>query len=255
MNCSSTHRMLLEVGSSCSSVLADCSETRLIFQFDLMNFTQGEVLVRSFIVPLDNFSLSATSGWRASNRHVVRSFESKFADQYGQSLFRNVRVHVDSSKEFRKDQAGILLVDGKGTIDALTNLKIKFVDTGFSQHDAGCNDECWQALTNGVPVDGVYFEDFRDDKFSLNLIAECSASHDEDANEYMATTPQQKIRLCLQVKDVQMAWDKTQSWLTSAMGSQKRRQVRRWCEAAKHLSEDILCLMDERATRKVPTTV
>lgn len=120
----------------------------------------------------------------------------------------------------------------------------------MTQEQAGCNDQLWYVLEHGIPVEGVCYEDFRDDKFSLNMVAGCSSSHDEDANDYMATTPQQKIRLCLRVKDIQLQWDKTQSWLTTAMGRRTRRQVRRWCEAAKHLPQDILALMDDRAKEK-----
>lgn len=96
----------------------------------MATFKQGEVRARSTVVPLDQFSLSATSGWRAANVHVIASFESKFPDQFGKSIFRNVRAHVDEHGAWRTDSQGILLVDGRSTLEALRNLHAKFVLVG-----------------------------------------------------------------------------------------------------------------------------
>ena len=73
---------------------------------------------------------------------------------------------------------------------------------------AGVCDALWDVIQNGLVVDLVYYSD------ELSEIAELSASHDEDSNEFTSTTIADKVRLVNSAKDLCCDWPAAVAFLT-----------------------------------------
>lgn len=72
----------------------------------MSTFQHGKVAFRGKRIPLDDFSLGTTSGWRPVNPMVIAAFESKFPSDCGKCSFRNCRVLTDENGDLLKDHEG-----------------------------------------------------------------------------------------------------------------------------------------------------
>ena len=72
--------------------------------------------------------------------------------------------------------------------------------------------------------------------------------HDEESNDYLATSVPMKVRLCLELKQKmpESDWTQVLKWLMEKYGEKKKAAMNRWITAARTLPESALTLMEQR---------
>ena len=90
------------------------------------------------------------------------------------------------------DEGQLLLADGKSSTQAVYFFELKW--DGLQRSAADCCDACWDAVTTGILFDCIHYVDQKNGIRCLSLVAEMSASHDENSNEWRSVTPQDKVR-------------------------------------------------------------
>ncbi len=111
-------------------------------------------------VALDAISLREESGWRGAQPTVVAKHAAKFEREYGETLFRNIRLRASTAEGDLDDDCDgkHLLDDGKSTVTALVVLRDKLASTKDGL--AGCpNGALREVLLHGVLTDvgALYF--------------------------------------------------------------------------------------------------
>ena len=220
-----------------------------------------EIVDHGFKMALADISVTEGSGWRPSQEGVVKKFVNEFPFKYGTGIHRVPRVLVKEKRKGSSTDAGVkpcleedavgkaLLDDGKSTIQALNTLLAKF-NEGKLQESACCSSLREVLRTSTIAVQLVFYET----SDVLERVAHNAQAHDEENNDYLATTLAQKIKLVMQVKQTVMGgdWAKVEQWFLERFGQGKRTSVRRLILGARCLSQPFLDFIEERALRLGP---
>ena len=101
--------------------------------------------------------------------------------------------------------------------------------------------------TSTIAVQLVYYETTD----VLERVAHNAFAHDEENNDYLATTLSQKIKLVMQVQKTVPGgeWAKVEQWFLERYGQGKRSSVRRIMLGARCLSQPLLDFLEERSLR------
>jgi hypothetical protein len=212
-------------------------------------------------IPITEVDCSIESGWRDVDLARVAELKDMFLKGlFGVNLLRRPMVLKRHGALARSTSGNVLLLDGKHTFVALTELK-RMYDTEPTQPEengdgvpatagqpsaaAGVVDEVvWSnllvaALTEGVPVDFVEFEDPDDPDLP---IAYCVQSHEEDVNKYKKTSMKDLVGLAMRYKARAPGgtWATVQATMLGFYGAGRRTWIYRMIVAAETLPDVIL---------------
>lgn len=207
------------------------------------------------MVAVSEISVSADSGWREVNDGRVKELKDHFrSGMYGIGLLRRPSI-VQAHGSLKKGADGnFLLLDGKHTIVALGQLKAEYDEAtaGHGGDDdvatAAVTDVGWsavliQALTVGVCVDVVEFDDDDEDL----RVAYCAQLHDEAVNKFRPTSLLSMVQVAerYRKKAPGGAWDHVRKTLIQIYGHGRRTFVTNMLVAAQTLPEELLRKLED----------
>ena len=223
----------------------------------------------SVVLPLDDFSIAADSGWRDLDEDRIDELVSIFKNgDFGATTLAMPTVLCDDEGKalLSREDGRARINNGKSTVAALQKLRAEWLASGprgvagspGSSQVAG-NDPAaiggadpiasedvheWatarmlDVLTTGLRVDYLVYPE-PDDAL---VIAINALQHDSEQNKYVPTSLVTKVNIVLtQRSRVQGGdWQSTVQALLQIYGVGKRRTVLRWVSVAKDMGPEIL---------------